>query len=312
MTVAAKYILLALLAAGALAFLAAGARAAAANFHRLRTWKRYPATVRVANAPEVVEVQVGDDSGQPTLKIPRTHDAGYGIWSQVTVIENPANPEERRLTGFFDLWNPVLVAAVFCLGFLIATWLVGTTTWGVDAVWTGGAWQAAPAVAVETAPDLEVHEPRESWKANLFYGCILGLLMGVPAFFVRGGWRPWPAIVAVVGLGFFLWMVQSAVSNYTRTVRLSPAGLEERTFFGSRRIGWDDLGGLEFQDVRKQLEAFNRPEPGQSRKFSTIPRIDIWMVKDRQGRDVFSLPAEMTPPATFRALRERIGRRPQS
>jgi len=289
-------------------YLGAGVLAAAVNLHRLRSWKRFPATVHATADPVIVELLVRSEPEEISLKVPRTRGAGYRSRSKVTVIENPENPEERRLTGIFDLWNQTLVAAIFGLALLAAAWLVGSTTWGLNVVWSEGAWRTAPA-AVVWAPDLEVYEPRESWKANLFYGCLFGLLFGLPPFFVRGEWRPWPAILAVAGIGFFLLMVQSSVLNYSRAVRLSPAGLEERSFFGARRIAWEELGGLEFHDVRKFLEDVTNIRRWRTQKFSTLPRIDVWMVKDREGRPVFSLPAEMTPRDTFRAMRERIERR---
>ncbi len=308
MTVAWKYVLLALLTAGALAYLTDAARATAQNLYRLSAWKRFPATVKGAVDPVTIEVDVGNEGEQTILKIPRTYDAGYDATSQVTVMENPKKPGERRLTGFFDLWNRTIVSAIFGLALLTAAWLVWNTSWGVDAVWNDGAWKAAP-TAVEATPDLEVFEPRESWKANLFYGCVLGLLMAIPAYFVRGEWKPWPAIVATVGTGFFLWMVQSATLNYTRTVRLSQVGLEERSWFGSRRIEWNNLGGLEFHDVKKFNEDLSNLGRSGTRKFSTLPRIDVWAVLDREGRWVISLPAEMTPADTFRAMRERLQHR---
>ncbi len=222
--------------------------------------------------------------------------------------ENPADPQDRRLTGILDLWNDVLVAAIFGLALLGAAWVVWNAPWGVDAVWSDGAWRTA-AEAVDAAPYFEVREPSQSWKANLFYGCVMGLVTGVPACFVRGGWKPWPAIVAEAGIGFFLWMVQFAVLYFSRTASLSDAGLEERSFFGARRIPGEQMGGLEFQDVRRQLEWLNNIGQWQTRKFSTLPCIDAWEVRDREGRTAFPLPADMTPPQTFQAMRDRMERR---
>ncbi len=309
MAVVLKYVLLAVLVAGALFHLEAGARTAAVNFHRLKFWKRFPATVRAANDPAVVEVLVGSGPEESILKIPRTHDAGYRVPSKVTVIENPDNPEERRLTGIFDLWNQTLVAAIFGLALLAAAWLVWGTSWGATVQWSEGAWKTTPPALAESVPEFEVLEPRESWKANLLWGAVFGLVMGIPPFFVRGIWKPWPAIVAVAGVGFFLWMAQNSVLNYSRTVRLSPAGLEERSFYGARRIPWGELGGLEYQDVHKWLQNLNGAGRRQTRRLSTLGSIDVWVVRDREGRWVFSLPAKMTPADAFQAMREEIQRR---
>jgi hypothetical protein len=304
MTAVWKYVLLAVLTAAALNYLQAAARTAAVNLHRLRSWKRIPGTVSRAERASIT-VRVGSGPEETFLKIPRTFDDGYWVESKVTVIQNPEDPEERRLTGFRDLWNPPLVAAIFGLALLTAAWLVWSTTWGADAVWSGGAWRSMP-VAVETVPEFEVSEPGESWKANLFYGCVMGLSFGLPPFFTSGPWTPWRAMWAVVGIGFFLWMVQSAAFNYSRTVRLSGAGLEERTVFGTRRISLEELGGLEFRDVGRQLENLR---PWQVRRLTGVRPIDVWTVMDRERRAVFTLPGGMTPDATFRAMRGQLERR---
>jgi hypothetical protein len=308
MTVVWKYVLLAGLTAGAIFYLQAGLRAAALNFHRLSSWKRMPATVRAVVDLEAVEVLVGTEPEQITLRIPVTYDSGYYAQTKVTVLENPKNTQERRLTGILDLWNQAFVTTIFGLALLIAAWLVWSAPWGVDAVWSGGAWRSAPD-SVERTPRFEVFEPRESWKANLFYGCVIGLAMGVPCFFVKGVWKPAPAFVAAVSVGFFVWMIQSAAFNYTRSVRLTDAGLEERTFFGSRRVPWEEVGGMEFRDAQKWLVDMSNAGRWQSRKFSTLPKIDVWAVNDREAREIFSLPAEMTPKDTFQAIREQIQRR---
>lgn len=300
-----KYVLLAALSAGALIYLQTGVRAAALNIHRLRYWKRFPATVYAPHGPEIITVRVGSVPEQTTLKIPRTYDAGYRFESKVTVLENPENPEDRRLTGILDLWNRTLVASIFGLALLTAAWLVWSTTWGADALWSGGRWEAAPA-PFETAPEFEVQEPRESWKANLFYGCVLGLAMGLPPFFVRAEWTPWRALWATLGMGFLLWMLHSAALNYSLTLRLSAAGLDEHSVFGARRIPVEEIGGLQFQDIARQLENL---KPWQARRLAGYRAIDIWVVKDREGREVFRLSSEMTPRDTFRVMRERIGRR---
>jgi len=93
MTVGWKYVLLGVLLAGALMYLGAGVRAAAVNLHRLRSWRRFPATVHATADPAIVQVLVGSGREEITLRVPRTHGAGYRSRSKVTVIENPKNPE---------------------------------------------------------------------------------------------------------------------------------------------------------------------------------------------------------------------------
>jgi len=223
-------------------------------------------------------------------------------------VRSTGMPEETglmRIPGLLEDWNETLGYAVLALALLAGAWLMAGTHWGRAVVWNGGAW--APAnETVESEPEVEVSEPRESWKANLFWGCVLGLPFGLPAVFMDGKWTAARAFWAAVGLGLFLWMVQSAVENYTRQVRLCSAGLEERTYFGIRRVPWEELGGVEFQDVRAQIE---RLQDWRTRRRSTLPRMDVWMVKDRQGKEILSLPAEMWPEKDFKGMLERIERR---
>ncbi len=135
---------------------------------------------------------------------------------------------------------------------------------------------------------------------------MLGLPFGLSALFTGGQWTAARAFWVAVGFGIFLWMIQSAVENYSRTARLSGAGLEERSFFGRRRIPWEEIGGLEFRDVRAQIQ---RLQDWRTRRSSTLPRIDVWAVKDRDGREVLSLPAGMQPDDAFQKMRERIQKR---
>jgi hypothetical protein len=87
---------------------------------------------------------------------------------------------------------------------------------------------------------------------------------------------------------------------------MSGAGLEERSIFGRRRVPWDEIGGLEFQDVRARIQKY---QDWRTRSSSTLPRIDVWAVKDRNGREVLSLPDGMVPGDAFRKIREQIERR---
>lgn len=100
-------------------------------------------------------------------------------------------------------------------------------------------------------------------------------------------------------------MVQSSMANYSRRVRLSDGGLEERPVFGRRRAPLEEIGKVEFQDVGMQLEEL---KPRQARSLTGVRGVPLWVVKDRGGRDVLRLAAGMTPAGDFRAMREEIER----
>lgn len=210
-----------------------------------------------------------------------------------------------QIPELLDHWNETLAFAIFGLAFLGTAWLIGRTDWGLDVVWNGDTWSRV-STTIEAALAFEVREPGESWKANLIYGCVFGLPFGVPAFLMEGKWTAARAFWAVVGTGFLLWMVQSAAENHSRTLRLSDAGLVERSCFGSRRIPWEEIGSLEFHDVREQLL---RLKDFRSRISPSFPHIDIWSVKDRKGQEVLRIIAGMEPAEDFRNMREQILRR---
>jgi hypothetical protein len=213
-----------------------------------------------------------------------------------------------RIPELFELWNETLGYALFGLALLGGAWLIGRAPWGLHTVWNGESWTQV-STRFETASGFVVHEPGESWKANLFYGCILGLPFGLPAIFMDGKWTLARAFWVAIGMGLFLWMVQSAVENYSRTVRISDAGLEERSLFGSRRVPWEQIGELEFRDVRARIQQL---QDWKTRRSSTLPRIDVWAVKDRSGRELLSLPDGMEPRDAFLKMREQIKQRAPS
>ncbi|WP_321472633.1 PH domain-containing protein [uncultured Paludibaculum sp.] len=217
----------------------------------------------------------------------------------------PASTGLAQIPELFELWNETLGYAIFALALLGGGCLIAHTHWGLNTEWNGDVWVEVYE-AIQPLPDFEVHEPGESWKANLFYGCVLGLPFGLSALFAEGKWTAARAFWVALGFGFLLWMVQSSVENYSRTVRLSSAGLEEQSIFGRRRIPWDEIGGLEFRDVRAQVE---RMQDWRTRRSSTLPHIDVWAVNDRHGRELLTLPAGMEPQDVFRKMREQIEKR---
>ena len=298
-----KYLLLAVLVVMAGYEVWSGIKAAGDNLQRLRNWKRVTATVYAANDPTMVEVQLGEDRDAPHYKIPRTYDVGYEVASKVTVLENPARADDRRLTAFFDLWNPVLVAFIFVVALIVAGWYVWNSSWGQDVEWSIGQWRPRQAPLVAAA-ELAVYEPRESWVANLFYACVLGLPFALPAFFADGGWRPWLAVCATVGTAIFLLLCQSAVLNATRSVRYTSVGLEEVSLFGRRVVPAGELGGLAPRDSGEELE---RLKPWQDRRRIGFQHVRVWVLTDHEGREILTLPEKMTPLDTFEKLRRRVG-----
>ncbi|HEY3440460.1 MAG TPA: hypothetical protein VGK29_06905 [Paludibaculum sp.] len=225
--------------------------------------------------------------------------------SAARVTAAPGITGLARFPFLWDAWNETMGYAILILACLAGAWLVGQAQWGWNAVWNGESW-IRMAEAIDVAPEFVVREPSQSWKANVFYGLVMGLSFGLSALFADGPWTAARGFWVSVSFGFLLWMGQSAVENYTKTVRLSVQGLEECSYFGSRRIPWEEIGGLEFQDIRAQIEKF---QDWKTRRSSTLPHIDIWAVSDRRGQELLRLSAEMEPEDVFRRMREQITKR---
>src|SRR5262249_23579702 len=90
------------------------------SLHKFRTWKRQRGVVTGTPWEGVAEASLGDLGAPAGEQIPVHPASVYSNWDHVTVLLNPANPQEKRLTGVFDFWYPTLVN-LLVLGLLAAT-----------------------------------------------------------------------------------------------------------------------------------------------------------------------------------------------
>ena len=82
---------------------------------------------------------------------------------------------------------------------------------------------------------IEMREPRESWRANVFWGLVFGVSLIVPQFF---GWEETSWLekygFIVAGLAWMGFMGLSAFRNYGRKMRCDDTSIEVSQVFGAK------------------------------------------------------------------------------
>ena len=115
----------------------------------------------------------------------------------ITLLANPANPAELSAPAFGDVWAGTVALGIVS-GFLaivfVAMLFVGAPRMPAHVVRDIQRMREAAArkgQGFDTSDDfekpvdngvIELHEPRQSWKANVFWGLILGLPAVLPLF----------------------------------------------------------------------------------------------------------------------------------
>jgi hypothetical protein len=259
-------------------------------------WRRFPGVVTGTADPRMVEVSVGSLADGDRIQVPVRPGHLYYNWLQVTVLENPLDPSDRRLAhwlAFADLWQPALWWLALLVPLGAARWLLTRARHGQRLVWRGGGWsEGEPIDIAPPAAVSGVRDSREAWKANLFWGAVLGI-PAASAFFAGEG------VVLQVFLGGagLLWcgfMAWTAAESKTREVRVDPGGIEERSIWNIRRASWADVRKIEQVDVAREL--------GGRRRRTSSARVVVWRLSDADGRQILSLPREMEPHDKLAAL----------
>jgi hypothetical protein len=155
-------------------------------------------------------------------------------------------------------------------------------------------------------------EPRQSWKANLFWGLGLGLPAIILPIFAPSDadvFEKWGMMVlGVAWLGF---MGANAYRNFGRTVRCDMETISVSQAFASKKVPLADVAGIQLEDVRQQLREFD--EIGMSwrdkaRHMDTTAPIHMYVLRDTQGGTLLRIDAEMEPPAAMRKFVKRVER----
>lgn len=148
---------------------------------------------------------------------------------------------------------------------------------------------------------IELREPGQSWKANVFWGLRFGLLLIVPSLFPSGetpAWQRYGLILA--GLGWMALMGCMALRNRGKKVRADDAGVTVSHRFGSNRIALADVKQVTREDVRRKLRDFDNVGLSRwerSRRLDTTAPIVHIVLRDAAGKALLQVDEKMEPEA---------------
>jgi hypothetical protein len=243
----------------------------------------------------------------------------------ITLYANPANPAELSPTGFGDLWAGTITLGVVCLFLLVVLFAmlrIRTQTPGefrdemrraMEASITGGTAFSAEAPHVPHAGDdspIELREPRQSWRANVFWG----LMLGVPAIAIgliagpqAGAFEKY--ITLAIGIAWLSFMGFSAYRNFGRTVRCDHEFITVSQAFGSKRIALAEVKSITREDVRQQMRDFDNigvSRMQQSRTLDTKAPMIMYVLRDGAGKQLLRLDKDMEPPGEMARFLRRL------
>ncbi len=272
------------------------------NVRAQREWKRTPGIVTNAADPRSTEVSLGAIESPERIHVPTNPGNIYGDWTHVTVLENPANPAERRIlhwTSIADYWRKPLRCLVGIAGLALGVALLRRANDRYPLTWKQGAWRAWD-TGSPSAPFVTVRHPSSAWKAHWFWGLVFGLPMSLAIFSSEedvGG-----VLFGVAGLiltGVIAW---SAIETKTLAIVADADGILLRSTWRNRRAPWAEIGELRRVDVVKQL---NQRMKTRSRR-SAVGGIGMsyqWRVYSREGAEIpLTIPDECDPPHALTRL----------
>jgi hypothetical protein len=159
---------------------------------------------------------------------------------------------------------------------------------------------------------IEMREPGQSWKANVFWGS-LGLLAIVPSllappetsFVERWG-------TAALGLAWMIFMGLSAYRNFGRTVRCDDSFVVVSQAFGAKRVALADVKKVIREDVRQQLRDIDNigvTRYAKMKRLDTKAAMIMYVLQDAQGKTLLRLDKDMEPASEMRRFLDRLENR---
>ena len=271
-------------------------------------------------------------------------DQGFSSVStgeQFPVYVNPANGKEVSRTTFDALWGGPTTTGIF--GVVLAAVGIFMLTIKPPAPLEGmmDDWEAMKAAAqaglqpgqagsvslqrsaesvraprpVDDGRAIVMREPSESWKANVFWGLLFGLLLAVPPFFADKDVATWKKVGSIAaGVAWMAFMGQSAIRNRGRVIRCESEWIEVREPFGSRRIPLCEVRKITRRDVSQKLREFDDiGRPGyKTRGLDTMPTIIVYLVYNAEGKELLKLDKDMQPHGELRRFLDRMEKRTQT
>ena len=314
-------------------FLLALAGRAAIHGHMIRTtWPLTDARVVAADQKKAVTLEFTWNHETVRKEVPRAE--GFSFVSRddkLKVYVNPADLASIRRASTDSMWNGVVVTSVFGVLLLgVAGLLIWMETSPVFDLPKEDDWMARQVAEMqkfeataraqhpesgEAAPrpddgsEIVVHEPGESWKANVFWGLLFGLLLAVPPLFAGDDLPGWKKVgMIALGLGWMAFMARSAIQNRGRSIRCDSTTIEVRQPFGSRSIPLHEVRKIVRTDVRRNLRAiddFGRSKT-RTRGLDTMPSIVIYTLHDADGKELLRFGKDMKPAGELDRLLTRL------
>ena len=148
---------------------------------------------------------------------------------------------------------------------------------------------------------IELREPREAWKANIFWGLAFGLPLILSSFFASpetSSLQKYGLMAA--GLAWMGFTGFSALGNFRRKVRCDNMSIEVSQAFGSKRILLSDVKKVTGVDVGQKLKIV----VGEKRAGTMDSA--FYVLRDAQGEELLQLDKNMEPAGEMRRLLERL------
>jgi hypothetical protein len=282
-------------------------------------------------------VEVGDTSltlsfpvGGKTVRGDVKREYGFknlAVSETIPLYVNPANPAQTHPVGFGELWAGTIALSVVALFLgIVGLFLLRA---GDDKMPAQMAerfrrdMQAAQLNAdsfhdsdvrsprhADDGREIELREPSQSWKANVFWGLLFGLLATIPALMAPPE-TPWFEKYAWIagGMAWMVFMGLSAYRNFGRMVICDGNTIVVSQAFAASRIALANVKRVTREDVRQQLREID--EIGLSR-YEKMRRMDtkaamiVYVLRDGEGKTLLRLDKDMQPPAAMRRFLDRL------
>jgi len=303
----------------ALGFLWFAARLGLDSLDVRRHWLPVEARVVDTSQHDTITLEYSRD-GQPVRQEAR-RDAGFGtpaLDQPMALLVNPVNSAELCQNSFADLWLNSAILGFFGLALAGITVIMLRSDDGsaqmarLRAEFESARKAAADRPAAEPADDgrpITIREPSQSWKANIFWGLILGLPAIILPLLPFADAPPWQrAGYVLLGFGWMAFMGFNAARNHGRTVTADMREIVVSSVFGSERIPLAKVARIERTDVRQQLrdfEAIGRPSQ-KTAPFSTMAPVILYFLYDAEGRILLKLDKDMQPADELHRLLRRL------
>lgn len=146
---------------------------------------------------------------------------------------------------------------------------------------------------------IELRQPAEALKANIFWGLLFGLLLLVPALIGPADVPLWKRVgMGLAGLAWMGFMGRMALRNRTRRVRCDGATVFVTEGGQTRTFALAQVARVTREDLRAQLRAVDQAGMSRNQKFhefSTLPRMVFYVLTDAQGHELLRLDEACEP-----------------